>query len=169
MVNGTLRHFKKEFSAIKELAEKEKSTPHESAPSVRHTGTAHTLTSPTEEDEVSEPPSSDSALPLQLHSTVTSERQGDMQVGINTPDRVGTNNLREQQKRVATSIRGVENAPHTFPNIIISTLLPRKDFYPHTIQKVNAVISKECALWPNVHLAHHPTLGPDSLFDHVYL
>ncbi|KAJ8381397.1 hypothetical protein SKAU_G00021750 [Synaphobranchus kaupii] len=81
----------------------------------------------------------------------------------------GTNDLRGQQERVAMSIRGViEKATHTFPEsrIIISTLLPRKDFHPQTIQKVNAVISRECALRPNV---HHPTLCPHSLFDHVHL
>ncbi|KAJ8409111.1 hypothetical protein AAFF_G00241320 [Aldrovandia affinis] len=49
---------------------------------------------------------------------------------------------------------------------MISPLLPRKDVHPHTVQNVNPVISKECALRPT---AHVPTLGPDSLFDHVHL
>ncbi|KAJ8369386.1 hypothetical protein SKAU_G00094140 [Synaphobranchus kaupii] len=84
----------------------------------------------------------------------------------------GTNDLRAQQERVATSIRAVtEKASHTFPNskIVISTLLPRKDFHPHTIQKVNASISRDCALRPNVHLAHHPALSVDDLYDQVHL
>ncbi|KAJ8332586.1 hypothetical protein SKAU_G00423750 [Synaphobranchus kaupii] len=76
----------------------------------------------------------------------------------------GTNNLRAEQERVATSLRAViEKASHTFPSskIVISTLLPRKDFHPLTINKINASISRDCALRPNVHLAHHPSLGMD--------
>ncbi|KAJ8339686.1 hypothetical protein SKAU_G00343190 [Synaphobranchus kaupii] len=44
-----------------------------------------------------------------------------------------------------------------------------KDFHPHTIQKVNASISRDCALRPNVHLAHHPALSVDDLYDQVHL
>ncbi|KAL6462592.1 hypothetical protein MHYP_G00290140 [Metynnis hypsauchen] len=73
-----------------------------------------------------------------------------------------TNDLRAQQERVAISLRAViEKASNTFPNskIIISTLLPCKDFHPYTIQKISASIARECALRPNTHLAHPPTLA----------
>ena len=84
----------------------------------------------------------------------------------------GTNDLRSQQEKVADSLRKItEKASTTFPTskIIISTLLPRRDFHPHTIHRVNASISRDCALKPNVFLAHHPILGPDCLYDHVHL
>lgn len=84
----------------------------------------------------------------------------------------GTNDLRSQQDRVSDSLRAVvEKARHTFPNskIILSTLLHRKDFHPNTINKINANISRHCALVPNVYLAHHPDLDTDCLYDHVHL
>jgi len=84
----------------------------------------------------------------------------------------GTNDLRAQQERVATSLQTViEKASTTFPHakITISTLLPRKDFHPDTIQRGNANLSRACALKPNVHLAHHPTLDFTCLYDHVQL
>ncbi|XP_071186896.1 uncharacterized protein [Salvelinus alpinus] len=84
----------------------------------------------------------------------------------------GSNDLRAQQERVATSLRGViEKASAIFPNtrIIVSTLLQRRDFHPATIQRINASLSRDCALRPNVHLAHHPTLDLDCLYDHVHL
>ncbi|XP_016350301.1 uncharacterized protein LOC107695035 [Sinocyclocheilus anshuiensis] len=84
----------------------------------------------------------------------------------------GTNDLRSQQDRVSDSLRAVvEKARHTFPNskIILSTLLQRKDFHPNTISKINANISRHCALVPNVYLAHHPDLDTDFLYDHVHL
>ncbi|XP_062850419.1 uncharacterized protein LOC134312420 [Trichomycterus rosablanca] len=67
--------------------------------------------------------------------------------------------------------RAAERAAETFPNtkIIISTLLPRKDFHPDTIQKVNSYTSRGCALIPNVHLAHHTNITPHHLYDHVHL
>ncbi|KAJ8377144.1 hypothetical protein SKAU_G00077240 [Synaphobranchus kaupii] len=36
-------------------------------------------------------------------------------------------------------------------------------------QRVNAEISRGCALLPNVHLAHYPTIGHWDLYDHVHL
>ncbi|XP_067310538.1 mediator of RNA polymerase II transcription subunit 15-like [Pseudorasbora parva] len=84
----------------------------------------------------------------------------------------GTNDLRSQQDRVSDSLRAVvEKARKTFPNskIILSTLLQRKDFHPNTILKINSSISRHCALLPNVHLAHHPDLDTDCLYDHVHL
>ena len=84
----------------------------------------------------------------------------------------GTNDLRAQQERVATALKGViEKASSTFPNaqVVISTLLPRKDFHPATIQRVNASISRDCASKPNVFLAHHSTLDLNSLYDQVHL
>ncbi|XP_070291741.1 uncharacterized protein [Salvelinus sp. IW2-2015] len=45
----------------------------------------------------------------------------------------------------------------------------RRDFHPATIQRINASLSRDCALRPNVHLAHHPTLDLDCLYDHGHL
>ncbi|KAJ8365369.1 hypothetical protein SKAU_G00142000 [Synaphobranchus kaupii] len=84
----------------------------------------------------------------------------------------GTNDLRTQQERVAESVRRVaERATQTFPSskITISTILPRTDFHPQTIQRINAAISRGCAPMPNVHIAHHPTLRLECLHDHVHL
>lgn len=84
----------------------------------------------------------------------------------------GTNDLRNKQDRVSDSLRAVvDKARHTFPDskIILSTLLQRRDFHPDTINKINASISRHCALLPNVHLAHHPDLDTDCLYDHVHL
>ncbi|KAL7871908.1 hypothetical protein SRHO_G00068910 [Serrasalmus rhombeus] len=85
-----------------------------------------------------------------------------------------TNDLRAQQQRVTVSLRAViEKASSTFPNskiiIIISTLLPHMDFHLYTIRKMNASISREHALRPNPHLAHHPTLDTACLYDHIQL
>lgn len=55
----------------------------------------------------------------------------------------GTKNLKAEQERIATSLRAViEKANHTFPSseIVISTLLPRQDFLPLTINKMNVRI-----------------------------
>lgn len=84
----------------------------------------------------------------------------------------GTNDLRAEQERVGGLVCSVaQRAAENFPSakIIVSTLLPRKDFHPATIQKVNAEISRGCALIPNVHLAHHSNIGPHHLYDHVHL
>uniref|UniRef100_A0A8C9YD43 SGNH hydrolase-type esterase domain-containing protein n=1 Tax=Sander lucioperca TaxID=283035 RepID=A0A8C9YD43_SANLU len=84
----------------------------------------------------------------------------------------GTNDLRLQQERVAESVKRVaQRATQTFPSskIIISTILPRRDFHPDTIHRINAEISRGCGLMPNVHLAHHPTLNIHSLYDNVHL
>lgn len=85
---------------------------------------------------------------------------------------VGTNDLRTQQERVAQSVTQVAiKATQTFTTskIIISTILPRTDFHPRTIQRVNTDISRGCAGLPNIHLAHHPTLDIHNLHDHVHL
>ncbi|XP_066514798.1 uncharacterized protein [Hoplias malabaricus] len=84
----------------------------------------------------------------------------------------GTNDLRAEQERVGGLVCGVaQRAAEAFPKakIVISTLLPRKDFHPATIQRVNAEISRGCALIPNVHLAHHPSITPHHLHDHVHV
>lgn len=84
----------------------------------------------------------------------------------------GTNDLRAQQERVATALINVtEKASSNFPNskIILSTLLLRSDFHPDTIRHINARVSRDCALKPNVYLAQHPTLNLSSLYDHVHL
>ena len=58
-----------------------------------------------------------------------------------------------------------------FPNtkIVMSTLLPRKDFHPKTILGISASMSRDCALRSNVYLAHHPTLNMDNLYDNIHL
>jgi hypothetical protein len=74
---------------------------------------------------------------------------------------MGANELRTQQERVASALKGViEKASSTFPNtqVVISTLLPQKYFHPATIQRVNASILRDCASKPNVYLAHPSTL-----------
>ncbi|KAG7267164.1 hypothetical protein CRUP_009419 [Coryphaenoides rupestris] len=38
-----------------------------------------------------------------------------------------------------------------------------------TVQRINGSLSQYCSLLPNVHLAHHPTLDLDCLYDHVHL
>ena len=84
----------------------------------------------------------------------------------------GTNDLREEQERVGGLLRRVaERASECFPSskITILALLPHRDFHPLTIQRVNVEISRGCALLPNVHLAHHPTIGPWDLYDNVHL
>ncbi|XP_058863011.1 mucin-6-like [Acipenser ruthenus] len=84
----------------------------------------------------------------------------------------GTNDLGSQGEDVAESVRRVaEKATKEFPGakIVISTLLPREDVPQHTIQRINSDISRGCALLPNVHLAHHPTLSTLHLYDHVHL
>ena len=65
----------------------------------------------------------------------------------------------------------MEKDTSTFPDakVVISTLLPRQDFHPVLIQRVNASISRDCALKPNVFLAHHPTLEQHSLYDQVHI
>ncbi|XP_049423372.1 uncharacterized protein LOC125883192 [Epinephelus fuscoguttatus] len=83
----------------------------------------------------------------------------------------GTNDL-EPAGEVSESLKRVtEKASTTFPNsrVVISTLLPRKDFHPDTIHRINSSLSRDCAQRPNVHLAHHPTLDISCLYDHVHL
>ncbi|KAL7858501.1 hypothetical protein AOLI_G00186030 [Acnodon oligacanthus] len=78
----------------------------------------------------------------------------------------------KKQDKVAVSLRAViEKASNTFPNskIIISTLLPHKDFHPYAIQKISACISRERALRPNTHLTYNPTLNTACLYDHALL
>ncbi len=84
----------------------------------------------------------------------------------------GTNDMRAQQERVATALINVaEKASSNFPNskIILSTLLLRSDFHPDTIRHINARVSRDCSLKPNVYLAQHPTLNRNSFYDHVHL
>lgn len=85
---------------------------------------------------------------------------------------VGTNDLKAQQESVAQSISHVAiKVTKTFPSskTIISNLLPRTDFPPQIIQRVNTEISRRCAERPNIRIVHHPTLGFHPLQDHVHL
>lgn len=67
--------------------------------------------------------------------------------------------------------RVIEKASTTFPNsrVAMLTLLPRKNFHPDIIHKINSSVTRDCVLRPNVHLAHHPTLDLNFLYDHVRL
>ena len=64
----------------------------------------------------------------------------------------GTNDLRTKQERGATLLRAVINkASNTFPNtkIVMSTLLPWKDFHPKTILGISAIVpSDPMYTWP---------------------
>ncbi|KAK1897144.1 Myosin-1, partial [Dissostichus eleginoides] len=76
----------------------------------------------------------------------------------------GSNDLRSQQERVSESLRGViEKASTTFPNSRVERPPP------DTIHRINSNMSRDCILRPNVHLAHHPTLDINCLYDHVHL
>ena len=84
----------------------------------------------------------------------------------------GTNNLREEPEIVGTLVTSVaEKAAASFPNarITISTLLPRRDFHPKIINRVNTDIARGCSSLPNVHVAHHPSITPEHLSDHCHL
>lgn len=84
----------------------------------------------------------------------------------------GTNDLRTEQERVGKLIGRLANkATESFPSsrITVSTLLPRRDFHPTTIQKVNADISRDCARLPNVHVAHHYNISTYDLYDQCHL
>ena len=73
---------------------------------------------------------------------------------------------------MAKTLKGViEKASSTFPNaqVVISALIPQKDFPLASIQWVNASISQDCASKPDVYLAHHSTLDLNSLYDQVHL
>ena len=84
----------------------------------------------------------------------------------------GTNDLRSKQEDVSTALKRVmEKATSIFPDakVVISTLLPRQDFHPVLIRRAKASISRDCALKPNIFLAHHPTLEQHSLYDQVHI
>ena len=84
----------------------------------------------------------------------------------------GTNNLRKQSgHQVVQSVKKmIEKAIAKFPNakVTISALLPRLDI-PVDIQRINAEISRVCAMKQNVYFATHPTLDRESLWDDVHL
>ncbi|KAJ8332483.1 hypothetical protein SKAU_G00422720 [Synaphobranchus kaupii] len=78
----------------------------------------------------------------------------------------GTNDLHRLRQNTAHAVRRMaEKASREFPDsrVVISTLLPRTDVPPHVIRDINAEIARSCAALPNVHLAHHPTIGPCAL------
>ncbi|KAJ8366027.1 hypothetical protein SKAU_G00148580 [Synaphobranchus kaupii] len=84
----------------------------------------------------------------------------------------GTNDLHRLRQNTAHAVRRMaEKASREFPDsrVVISTLLPRTDVPPHVIRDINAEIARSCAALPNVHLAHHPTIGPWYLYDGLHL
>ncbi|XP_034404702.1 uncharacterized protein LOC117741650 [Cyclopterus lumpus] len=84
----------------------------------------------------------------------------------------GTDDLHTLHKDTAEAVRKMaEQASEEFPNtrIVISTLLPRTDMPPHVIHDINMEIRRGCAALPNVHLAHHPTIGTWDLYDGLHL
>ena len=85
----------------------------------------------------------------------------------------GTNDLsRHTGENVAQRMKKVvDKATSTFPTsrVTISALLPRWDFDPNFMQRLNAQISRDCALKENVFLACHPSLDHNSLYDTVHI
>uniref|UniRef100_A0A8K9UMC6 Uncharacterized protein n=1 Tax=Oncorhynchus mykiss TaxID=8022 RepID=A0A8K9UMC6_ONCMY len=98
------------------------------------------------------------------------------QTRIDTPDNIiihtGTNDLHAKGENVSGAVRRVaERAQAVFPttNIVVSTLLPRKDFPEKLIDKINQQITVDCASLLNVRTAHHPTLTCQHLYDNIHL
>ncbi|KAM9528844.1 uncharacterized protein ACWYII_041364 [Salvelinus alpinus] len=98
------------------------------------------------------------------------------QTRIDTLDNIiihtGTNDLHAKGEDVSGAVRRVaERAQAVFPttNIVVSTLLPRKDFPGQLIDKINQQITVDCASLLNVRTAHHPTLTCQHLYDDVHL
>ncbi|CAB1350866.1 unnamed protein product [Coregonus sp. 'balchen'] len=98
------------------------------------------------------------------------------QTRIDTPDNIiihtGTNDLHAKGENVSGAVRRVaERAQAMFPttNIVVSTLLPRKDFPGKLIEKINQQITVDYASLLNVRTAHHPTLTCEHLYDNVHL
>ncbi|KAL1255300.1 hypothetical protein QQF64_013361 [Cirrhinus molitorella] len=63
-----------------------------------------------------------------------------------------------------------EKASQTFPTsrILVSTLLPRLDFPPSVIDKINEEVRHSCSSLPNVHLVHHSSIRPWHLYDGLH-
>lgn len=73
---------------------------------------------------------------------------------------------------VAPVIREVAiRATQRFPEakITLSALLPCTDVPFHVIHGNNVELSRNCALIPNVYLAHHKDIRPHYMYDHVHL
>ena len=84
----------------------------------------------------------------------------------------GTNDLRRLRDGTAEAVvKMAEQASKEFPHshIVVSTLLPRTDIPPHIIHGTNMHIDRRCSRLPNVHLAHHPTIGTWDLHDGLHL
>ncbi|MGH0148980.1 UNVERIFIED_CONTAM: hypothetical protein FKN15_041936 [Acipenser sinensis] len=84
----------------------------------------------------------------------------------------GTNDLGSLRQHTGRAMKRVaERASLEFPDsrVVISTLLPRADTPPHIIDAINSELARGCATLPNVHLAHHPAVGPWHLYDKVHL
>ena len=87
------------------------------------------------------------------------------QTRTDTPDNIiihtGTNYLQAKGEDVSGAVRRVaEQEQAMFPttNIVVSTLLPRKNFPGQLMNKINQQITVDCASLLNVRMAHHPTL-----------
>ena len=84
----------------------------------------------------------------------------------------GTNDLHSQRHRTAEAIKKVaERASMEFPEsrTVVSTLLQRTDFPPHIIHDINAELTRSCTALPNVYIAHHPSIGPQDLYDRLHI
>ncbi|XP_034558255.1 uncharacterized protein LOC117826367 [Notolabrus celidotus] len=84
----------------------------------------------------------------------------------------GTNDLHSLHQSTAEAMTKVaERASREFPDsrVIVSTLLPRTDTPPHVIHEINMEISRNCASFPNIHLAHHTNIGTWHLYDGIHL
>lgn len=84
----------------------------------------------------------------------------------------GTNDLHSLRHGTAEAMTKVAaKANREFPDsrIVMSTLLPRTDTPPHVIHNINSELTRKCSSFPNVHVAHHPMIGPRELYDGLHL
>uniref|UniRef100_A0A8C5W891 SGNH hydrolase-type esterase domain-containing protein n=1 Tax=Leptobrachium leishanense TaxID=445787 RepID=A0A8C5W891_9ANUR len=84
----------------------------------------------------------------------------------------GTNNIQTEQKGIADKLSQLtDTAQQKFPHtkIILSCLLPRKDISNHIIQNINTELAAKTSSKPNIHLAQHPSITPEHLYDNKHL
>ncbi|KAI7811126.1 hypothetical protein IRJ41_010726 [Triplophysa rosa] len=103
------------------------------------------------------------------HELLTGDELGSPQcIIIHT----GTNDLHGLNEGTAKAMHDMaKKASQTFPSsrVLISTLLPRLDFPPSVIDKINQEVSRTCSSLPNVHLVHHRSIRPWHLHDGLHL
>ncbi|KAM9473035.1 uncharacterized protein ACWYII_008123 [Salvelinus alpinus] len=199
MVQGNIRLFETDFQTIKERAEREKDTTCDMpSHKTNSTSTTLTPTLPTQKgtsstslptivedtpQEVSDPLSAEQAQALlttmaamrdeftKLEGEVVLLRESvsKQQPDNHTLEELLTKVRTEQDSSLATQLNEVQQERDGLKRELADLTKERRDFHPATIQRINTSLSRDCALQPNVHLAHHPTLDLDCLYDHVHL